>query len=347
MSNTKTRMLPISAVCALMMMNTTVLEASTSPTMTPGVQKNLCIYDPIGANGPIYAQMKDYQIAATEWGVNFQLKAYNDERVASEDFKAKTCDALLVTGFKGREYNPFTGTLDSIGGLPSYDHLKMTMQTLSSPKAKSLMQHNGYEVVGLMPAGAAFLYVNDREIDSVSEFSGKKIGILANDPAQKALVLNIGASPIGSSVANLYPKFNNGAIDICAGPAVLYEAMELYKGMKSNGGIIRFPLAQLTMQMIVREAEFPDTFHQASRDYAVAQFEKAKDILQNSEKKIPEDLWIDIPSEDKKEYVELLRQARLNLRDDGIYDGKMLTLMRKVRCRVNPSEAECTAQDKE
>lgn len=313
-----------------------------------GVKKNLCIYDPVGANGPIFSQMKDYQVAAVDWGVQFELKAYTDERVAAEDFKAGACDMVFITGFKGREFNPFTGTLDSIGSMPSYDHLRTTLQTLSSEKAKSYMKHDGYEVVGMMPAGAAYLFVNDRSIDSVSELSGKRIGILSNDPAQKKLVLNVGASPIGSSVANLYPKFNNGAIDICAGPAVLYEAMELYKGISDDGGIIRFPLAQLTMQLIIRDTDaFSEEFRQSSRDFAMSQFDVAADILQSSEAKIPKNVWIDIPDVEKAEYVEMLRQARISLKNDGVYEGKMLTLMRKIRCKMNPADAECSAADKE
>lgn len=313
-----------------------------------GPQKNLCVYDPVGANGPIFSQMKDYQVAAVDWGVQLELKAYTDERVAAEDFKAGACDMIFITGFKGREFNPFTGTLDSIGSMPSYDHLRMVLQTLSSEKAKGYMKHNGYEVVGMMPAGAAYLFVNDRSIDSVSELSGKRIGILSNDPAQKTLVLNVGASPIGSSVANLYPKFNNGSIDICAGPAVLYEAMELYKGISDDGGIIRFPLAQLTMQLIIRDdSTFSDEFRQSSRDFTMSQFDVAADILQTSESKIPKNVWIDIPDVEKAEYVEMLRQARISLKNDGVYEGKMLTLMRKIRCKMNPADAECTAADKE
>lgn len=320
----------------------------TTSTKVSGAKKHLCVYDPVGANGPIFTQMKDYQVAALEWGVQFELKAYTDERVAAEDFKAGACDMVLVTGFKGREFNPFTGTLDSIGGMPSYKHLRKVMQTLSAEKAKAYMKHGGYEVVGMMPAGAAFLYVNDRTIDSVSELSGKRIGILSNDPAQKKLVLNVGASPIGSSVANLYPKFNNGAIDICAGPAVLYEAMELYKGIEDDGGIIRFPLAQLTMQMFIRDdAAFSEEFRQSSRDFAMSQFDVAQEILESSESKIPQDVWIDIPDVEKTEYTEMLRQARLSLKKEGVYEGKMLTLMRKIRCNMNPAEAECSAADKE
>jgi len=326
-----------------------IMSVSTV-SANPGnlISKTMCIYDPVGANGPVFTQMKDYQVAALDWGAKLTMKAYTDERVVAEDFKAGACDLMLVTGFKGREFNPFTGTLDSIGSMPSYEHLKVAVDTLSGPKAQKLMQHNGYEVIGLMPAGAAYLYVNDRSINSVADLSGKRIGILSNDPAQKTLVLNVGASPIGSSMANLYPKFNNGAIDICAGPAVLYDAMELYKGIGKKGGIIKFPLAQLTMQLIIKDdADFTPKFRQSSRDYASSQFTVATTILKSSEDQIPSDTWIDIPNVQKAEYEEMLRQARLSLKKEGVYDGKMLTLMRKIRCKMSPTNSECSAADKE
>jgi len=323
------------------------VENTSNASKSP-VSAKMCVYDPVGASGPVFSRMKEYQTAALEWGVSFELVAYSDERIAVEDFKSNSCDALLATGFETAQFNPFTGTLDSIGALPSYEHLKTTLDALLAPKAKSYMQHDNYEVVGLLPAGAAFLYVNDREVDTVQELAGQKIGILTNDLAQKKLVLNVGGSPIGSSLANLYPKFNNGAIDICAGPAVLYDAMELYKGIGDEGGIIRFPLAQLTLQMIIRdEDKFSPSFRQESRDFASAQFGSAVELLRKAEDSIPKEAWIDIPPKRQAEYDEMLRQARLSLAQDGIYDGKMLTLMRKIRCRADPTSTECSVRDQE
>ena len=37
----------------------------------------------------------------------------------------------------------------------------------------------------------------------------------------------------------------------------------------------------------------------------------------------------------------MLRDVRIKLRDEGVYDGKMLKLMRKLRCKNNPVAAEC------
>ena len=48
--------------------------------------RSLCVFDMLGANGPYFAEMKDYKTAALAWGVDFTLKPYTNERVAAEDF---------------------------------------------------------------------------------------------------------------------------------------------------------------------------------------------------------------------------------------------------------------------
>ncbi|MBQ0723534.1 MAG: hypothetical protein KBT52_08225, partial [Paraperlucidibaca sp.] len=57
----------------------------------------ICIFDPVGANGPAVGYAKDYMLEAKKWGINADIKAYTDERVAAEDLKAGQCDAAAVT----------------------------------------------------------------------------------------------------------------------------------------------------------------------------------------------------------------------------------------------------------
>ena len=72
-----------------------ILLASAS--IAAAETKTLCVFDMLGANGPYFAEMKDYKTAALAWGVDFTLKPYTNERVAAEDFKAGTCDAVIFT----------------------------------------------------------------------------------------------------------------------------------------------------------------------------------------------------------------------------------------------------------
>ncbi len=143
--------------------------------------KSLCIFDMLGANGPFFAEMKDYKTAALAWGVDFTLKPYTNERVAAEDFKAGTCDAVIFTGIRARQFNTFTGSMDAIGSIQDYGLLKSAISTISSKKAEKLMLNDPYEVVGILPAGAAYMFVKDRAIDTVGELAGKRIAILDSD----------------------------------------------------------------------------------------------------------------------------------------------------------------------
>lgn len=311
------------------------------------VSKRMCVFDLLGANGPIFSQMKDYKTAALAWGIELELKPYTSERVAAEDFKAGLCDGVSFTGIRARQFNSFTGSLDAIGAMPSYEHLKSVITTISTKKAAKLMVNDTYEVVGIFPAGAAYMFVNDRAIDTVGELAGKRIAILDSDPAQLEMVTFIGGSPVSSSIANMYSKFNNGSVDVTYGPAIVYEAMELYKGLKPNGGIINFSLVQLTMQILIRNTEFPAEYGQKSREFSLSRFDFGVGLVKKYESKIPSDLWVSIPEKDKIGYLEVFRQSRIRLAEKGIYNKKMLKLMRMLRCKKEPQLPECTAADKE
>jgi len=328
------------SVLALLLIITSIATAQAAP-------KKMCVFDLLGANGPFFSQMKDYKTAALAWGVALELKPYTSERVAAEDFKAGLCDAVSFTGIRARQFNSFTGSLDAIGAMPTYEHLKSVITTISGKKAAKLMFSDPYEVVAIFPAGAGYMFVNDRTIDTVGELAGKRIAILDSDPAQVEMVNFIGASPVGTSIANMYSKFNNGSVDVTYGPAIVYKAMELYKGLEPNGGIINFSLVQLTMQIVIRKDSFPEGYGQQSREFALSQFDLRVELVKKYENTIPEKMWISVPEEDATGYLEVFRQSRIRLRDKGIYNGKTLKLMRMLRCKKDPQQSECTAADQE
>jgi hypothetical protein len=309
--------------------------------------RSMCVFDLLGANGPYFAEMKDYKTAALNWGVEFTLKPYTSERVAAEDFKSGVCDAVIFTGIQARQFNSFTGSLDAIGSIPSYELLESVIKTISSKKAEKLMISDAYEVVGILPGGAAYMFVNDRAIDTVGELAGKRISILDSDPAQVEMVSFVGASPVGTTIANMYSQFNNRSVDVTYGPAIVYEAMELYKGLEPNGGVIRFPLAQLTIQLLIHKAKFPEGFGQSSRDFALTRFNRLIELIKNAEQKIAKQWWVSISDGDMTNYNEVFRQSRIRLREKGIYNSKMLTIVRRLRCESNLQLSECTAADKE
>ncbi len=319
---------------------------SSSPLLWAETKK-MCVFDLLGANGGTYSQMKDYKTAALAWGVELELKPYTSERVAAEDFKSGLCDMVSFTGIRARQFNSFTGTLEALGAIPSYEHLKSVITTISSKKAAKLMLSDPYEVAGIFPMGAVYLFANDRTIDTVGELAGKRIAIMNSDPAQVEMITFVGASPVSTSIANMYSKFNNGSVDVVFGPSLVYDAMELNKGLEPNGGVINFSIVQLTMQIIIRKNEFPTGFGQQSREFSLDQFNSSVELLNKYESTIPQHLWVTISETNQTEYLEMFRQTRIRLRDKGIYNGKMLKLMRMIRCKKDPAHPECTAADKE
>lgn len=320
-------------------------------TTVPGTLETrsvkMCVYDPIGQSGPLFQSFLFFKTESLRWGLEIELTAYMDERIAAEDFKAGVCDLVNVPGFRARAFNRFTGTIDSIGSLPTYEHLKMVLQVLATEKAAPLMISGDYEVISIIPAGAIFLFVNDKKINSPETMAGKTIGVLDNAPELPRLVALAGMTPVASSLTNLYSKFNNRNVDITAGPALIFEPFEIHKGLDPNGGILDYPFMQATMQVLARHAKLPAGFGMQARQYSEQTFEQALKMIEASESRIPEKYWVHIKKEDSIAWSEVFRQNRLVLRDDNIYDPKALSLFRKVRCNLEPSLPECSAQDKE
>ncbi len=321
----------------------TILTAlcSTSAVHAADKVNKMCVFDILGANGPIFGVAKDYQLEAQRQGYPFTPVVFTDERVAMEEFKTGGCQGLVATGLRTRAFNSFTGSIDSIGALPTYDALRTTIVNMSDPKLAKLMVVGKYEIGGILPFGAAYIYVNDRAINTLAKASGKKIVALDYDKAQAKLIQKIGAQPVSADITNFGPKFNNGSVDIIAAPAVAYRPLELFRGMGTKGAIVRFPIAQLTLQIVLDKDAFPPGTGQKMRTYVASQFDQALGVIKKIEAEVPNNVWMDINDAEKKDYSTLMREARIALRDEGIYDKRTLTLMRKVRCQINAADAEC------
>ena len=322
----------------------TLVAALLAPALanaTP-VEKKLCVFDVSGKNGDIFNLMKDYQAKALEWGVKFEMKPYTDEKIAAGDFKAGQCDAVLITGTRARRFHKLAGTVEAMGALPTYAHLKKMLASMHNKRMAKLMKKGKYEVGGLFPAGAVYLFVNDRSIDTVGELSGKKIATLDYDAAAKRMVAHVSASMAGADITTFSGMFNNKSVSACYAPATAYKALELYKGIGSKGGVIEYPLAQLTLQLLIRTDAFPEGYGQKSRDFANSKYKAALALVKKAEKDIPKAAWVKIPPKDKEAYDEMFRSVRIELRDkEPVFHKTGLKLMRKIRCKIDGARAEC------
>lgn len=317
---------------------------------------DMCVFDLIGSSGDQYALVENYAIDMRDKGIKFNLEPYTDEGVAMSAFSAGDCDALAATDLRIRRYNAFTGTLSAVGAIPSYKHLEMVLAAINKPSASDYMKEGDYEVAGVFPLGAAYLFVSDRGMDTVEDLAGKRIATLDHHPDAVHMVNYVNASVEPSSITDFGGKFNNRSVDAAYAPGWAYEALELYRGIGDQGGIVDYPLGQLTMQIVMRDDVLTDEEAQTSREVAFDQFDTALDRVREYEKAIPDDAWIEIPDSDIADYQEMFRQNRIELRDGvdangdevkQVYHGEMLTLLRKVRCRINQDASECTAPDRE
>jgi hypothetical protein len=305
----------------------------------------VCVFDLVGKNGDVYAVMKDYQLAAKNWGANIELRVNTNEAVVAEDFKAGKCDGISVTGMRGRQFNNFTGSLDAIGAIPDLNLAVKVMQGLASKTFAKYMLQGKYEVAGVIPVGDAFLLVNDRSINTVAKAAGKKIAVLDYDEAQKIMVQQVGAQAVSADVTNFGAKFNNGQVDIIGAPAAVFKPLELHKGLGSKGAIVNYPILQVTGNIIIRPDKFPAGFGQKSREWVKGELPRAFGILGKMKADIPSKYWMDIPAADKPGYQKMMREARIDLTKRGIYDKRMMKLLWQFRCKQDPKNFECALQD--
>ena len=303
--------------------------------------KQFCVWDPVGSGGPVVTLMNDAKPKSLAWGVNLELQAYTDDKIAANDFKAGKCDAVLVTEVTARQFNSFTGTLGAVGAIPGQRELKTILSTLAAPKAAKLMREGPYEVAGILPVGSVFIFVRDRKVDNIEKFQGKKMAVLDNDPVAVNMVRRVGGSVVGASLSNFAGYFNNGGVDIIFAPAVAYETLELYKGVAENGGILAYPLLHTSMQILINWEKFPEGFGQEMRSYVQSRFDEMVDMVHTAESAIPQQYWVNIPVDRQNEYDEFMRQSRISLMNEGLYDARALKLMRKVRCHHEPTAGEC------
>lgn len=329
---TKVKTMAIAAFAAL----------AASISLQAGAANKMCVYDPLGVQGDAFGLMKDYALAATKIGATLELKAYINERSAAEDFKAGQCDGVLLMNMSSRQFNQFTASLDSIGAIPSYEVMEKAISTLANPALALKMVEGKFEVAGVIPAGAIYLFVKSRSINQLDRLAGKKIAIFDHDKSQAKIVQKMGAQPVLSGISSSAAKFNNHAVDIVVAPAMAYKPLELYRGLGNDGAIVRFPIAQLTFQLLINKDKFPTGYGQASREYWHAQYDRSMRLISQAETAIPSAAWLDLPAASKESYVVLLRDARISLTKEGLYDPLMMTLLKKVRCSIESGNAECS-----
>lgn len=326
----------------LFVLLTSIFLSSISNTSYALEDKVFCVWDPVGRNGPVMSFYSDLIPKAQAWGLNIRFVAYTDESVASNDFKAGRCEAVLLTSIMARQYVQFAGTMDAIGAINSEEGLELVLATLARPRAGKLMTDGKYEVVATFPVGSMFAFVNDRSIKSIDDFSGKKMAILNGDPQARKFSDLAGTSPLNVTLATFAGQFNNGNLDIILMPALAYNTFELYHGLGEKGGIINYRLYYGMLQTVAKHESFPKDFGHKMRNYILTRLKAIDKMVKDAEEEIPQKYWIEISQFTKDEIDHFSKRVRMSLKEDKINHPTALKLLWKIRCRLDNSRGECS-----
>ncbi|MDF0752061.1 DUF6091 family protein [Marinobacter sp. 71-i] len=341
---------------ALSVLVLVVLGLSGWSSAAASERREFCVFDVAGAGGFVYRTLQDYHRKAAAVGVRLNMRPYTDEDKAVADFRAGHCDIVAVTDMGARKFNDFSGSISAIGAVPYYEDLKVLLHILASPRVDHHLEQDGYEVLGVTPMGAAYLFVNDRNINHVDALKGKRITVFEGHHDARHMVEYVGAVPVTAKISNFARLFNSGEADISYAPAAAYEVLEMFRGMGDSGGIVKYPVGQVTVQLIARAGAFEDTFVRKSRRIMSRLYPEAMRIVRQYEGSIPEDRWVEISPKAVRGYQEMLRSVRIDMQQStedtgmlaaGVYHDDMMTILRKVRCYTNPGAAECSAENRE
>lgn len=307
---------------------------------------NVCVFDLLGKAGESYKLLEEWSLLSKNWGAEVTLLPYQDEAKVEKDFKEGVCDAFYMTSMRARAYNKFAGSIDALGGGPNNSIAQKTIAyVLDKRNNRRLMTKMGnetYEVAGIGQIGSAYIFVKDRNFNSIQDVKDKKFAILHYDQAQKRMVERIGAKPVMSDISNFIRKFNNNEVDLVAAPAYAFKPLEIYKGLGTKGGMIDFPVVNVTADLILRQNKFPEGYAVNSRAWFVKQLPKSFTMVKRMEAEIPAKYKITLSKEDKDEYQKILREGRIDLTSQGIYDATMMTVLKKARCTVERTNFECS-----
>lgn len=300
-----------------------------------------CVYDLGGANGDVMQLMKDYAVAAQAWGVNIRSIVYQNDEQAVEDFNAKKCDAVVGTNFSTKSLNNFTGTIGAVGLIPNHQVARSLFMALASPNVAQYMIDQGHEVVGWVPVGATYFMVKDRKINSITQLTGRRLGVLKYDLSQERMARRVGAVPVKMTVGNAAQKFISDEIDVLAAPVYAYQPFELHKALGRNGGVINYPISYLSMMFIVRQSEFPKDYGQKSRNWFKARTPQMMQDVIKWEKSLPTRYWYDIPLSDRTSYRRLVAQLRKEFIENRLYDRTLTNMVFRINCAYSPEYFEC------
>lgn len=304
------------------------------------IHRSFCVWDPLGQNGPIYATVDDQKLRSLHYGLALDVRAYQDENQLISDLKSGECQAALMRGNRAHEFNRFVATLDAAGAVPDVEHFRILSQVIASSKMAKKMEQGDYVVAGVAYLGDSYFVRQSRSRSGFSELQQQRLATVDQEPTLKAIVEAINAKAKVLSANEAAKQFVSGELDAILVPAVIYHAF-IAGQLNAPMQIMNMPQSLSTMQLIARRDAFPTGLAQMLREDFLFKFDFYVKRVKAEERNVLAEYWQHIPVTEQKRRAKQLQQLRLKLRDEGLYDPTMLRIMRKVRCKLDPTNTEC------
>ncbi|PTQ88945.1 putative solute-binding protein [Agitococcus lubricus] len=325
------------------------------PAFTKPLKVSICFLDMQGTSGEFYSRAKDLALIARRWNMIADFKVMANERQVVDSFKEGKCEAAVMPTLRAREFNLFMGSVDAIGAIPSYQHMRLLLKTLFDPKLEPLTITGPYQVVSIFPVGAQYLHVRDRTWETPKDLANKKASVLDWNVSLSQAMNKMGTQAVAADIGHYTAAFNKGETDMIVAPAVAYWPYELHTGLANNGGIYSTPVMQMTASLIINrdllQKKTNDldnrvaAFRSITSQFLDEMLDRLFLTINTAETQIPKKYWMILEPEHERQYQDALRQARIQLTQEGVYDAKMMKVLKKVRCKIEPNAAECTRSD--
>lgn len=309
-------------------------------------KQNVCVFDLLGKAGETYKVTEEWVTATKAWQADVRLIPYQDEAKAQNDFESGKCDAVYMTSMRARKYNRFAGSIDAIGGVTNNHVAQKAISFVLDKRNKrrlfTTVEGQNYEVAGILQFGLAYVFVHDKNLNTIEKAKGKKFAYLQYDIAQKEIVDSLELTAVPSEISDFAKKFNNNQVDVIASPAYAFKPLEIERGIANGGAMFSFPVVNITGDLIIRPEKFPANFGAQSREWFVEQIPRSFTLVKRLENAIPAKYKFNLPKEDEVRYQKILREGRIRLTKQGVYDPTMMNVLKRARCTVDRTSFECS-----
>lgn len=305
------------------------------------ITRTFCLWDPLGKSGPVASTADDQKLRSLHYGMELEFTIYQDEQELLKDFKAgDTCDAALVRGHQAIQFNRFSGTIEALGAVKDRKQLQVLVQLMANPRLAQKLTDGEYTVLGVVSVGENYVFTNSRTLNNVTDLRGSRVGYEAQYPEYADLITRLGATPVPGTMLENVQKFAKGEVSNMITPLAGYLVMR-DGGNETSTGIINTPLATSSVHLIGYADRFPKGLAQILREDFLFKFDTYTNRLDREMSIIPDSMWLTPDPLKEQRLEELMQQVRLKKRSEETYDAFMLTLQRKIRCKFDPTRAEC------